>query len=74
MARRQRCAVGLVINERNEHQFLATEKEVHYIVIGKFTKDKGLEKYKNENAMNGGNIDESGIEAFDSLNDCFGTL
>ena len=33
-----------------------------------------LEKYKNENAMNGGNIDESGIEAFDSLNDCFGTL
>ena len=33
-----------------------------------------LEKYKNENAMNGGNIDNSGIEAFDSLNDCFGTL
>jgi len=33
-----------------------------------------LEKYKNENAMNGGNIDGSGIEAFDSLNDCFGTL
>ena len=33
-----------------------------------------LEKYKNENAMNGGNIDDSGIEAFDSLNDCFGTL
>ena len=33
-----------------------------------------VKKYKNENAMNGGKIDETNIEAFDSLNDGFEML
>ena len=32
-------------------KFLTTKKEVHYIIIGKFTKDKGLEKYKDESPL-----------------------
>lgn len=32
-------------------KFLATKKEVHYVIIGKFTKDKGLEKYKDESPL-----------------------
>lgn len=46
-------------------QDLEGEEAKHFYIV---------KNYKNENAMNGGNIDESGIEAFDSLNDCFGTL
>ena len=32
-------------------KFLSTKKEVHYVIIGKFTKDRGLEKYKNESPL-----------------------
>ena len=32
-------------------KFLTTEKEVHYIIIGKYTKNYGLEKYKNKSPM-----------------------
>ena len=32
-------------------KFLSTKIEVHYVIIGKFTKDKGLEKYKNESPL-----------------------
>ena len=46
-------------------QDLEGEEAKHFYIV---------KNYKNENSMNGGNIDESGIEAFDSLNDCFGTL
>jgi hypothetical protein len=33
-----------------------------------------VKKYNNENAMNGGKLDETNIEAFDTLDDCFETL
>lgn len=33
-----------------------------------------VKKYNNESAMNGGKLDETNIEAFDTLDDCFGTL
>lgn len=32
-------------------KFLSTKKEVHFVIIGKFTKDKGLDKYKNESPI-----------------------
>lgn len=32
-------------------KFLSTKKEVHYVIIGKFTKDRGLEKYKNQSPL-----------------------
>lgn len=33
-----------------------------------------VKKYNNESAMNGGKLDETNIEAFDTLDDCFGSL
>ena len=32
-------------------KFLSTKKEVHYIIIGKFTENKNLEKFKNESPI-----------------------
>ena len=32
-------------------KFLSTKKEVHYVIIGKFTENKGLEKFKNESPI-----------------------
>jgi hypothetical protein len=83
-----KCGDSLCSNVNNYcNTSLPIKQEIqgHYSNFNKVQCSKDLEgeeakhfyivkNYKNENAMNGGNIDESGIEAFDSLNDCFGTL
>ena len=33
-----------------------------------------IKKYENESVMNGGKLDDTNIEAFDTLDDCFETL
>ena len=83
-----KCADNLcdnVNNYCNTSLPIKQEIEGHYSNFNKVqcepdlkgTEDKHayiVKKYNNENAMNGGKIDDSNIEAFDTLDSCFEPL
>ena len=83
-----KCADSLCANVNNycnTSQPIKQELQGHYSNFNKVQCESDLKgeehkhvyivkKYNNENAMNGGKIDETNIEAFDTLDTCFDTL